>query len=124
MGKKKQAKKAERAGAGEAPKGAMPKRVAGVKLPKDVRRVGDTLLATATSPAGLEMIATGLKIAATVATVAAAGRMAAQTAAAPEGGKPAMPSADRKPEDIGAALGIMAQEMMGRMFGKASGKLD
>lgn len=111
MGRKKQAKKADRA----AEAGVLPKRVAGMKVPKEVRRAGDRMLAAVASPAGREAIAHGLKIAVTLATVAAAGRKAAEPGATADPSPAPLPA--HKPEEIGAALGIMAQEMLGRVFG-------
>src|SRR5947209_5210132 len=48
----------------------IPKQIAGVKLPKDLRRKGEALIAKATSPQGQAALAKGLTMAATLATAA------------------------------------------------------
>ena len=40
--------------------GKLPKRIAGVKIPKDLRKSGDALIATAASPIGREVMMAGL----------------------------------------------------------------
>lgn len=51
-------------------KGKLPKQVLGVKVPKELRRAGDQLIQTASSPQGREMIAGALTMAAAAATAA------------------------------------------------------
>ena len=93
----------------------IPKHIGGVKIPKDVRRQGealiDTVVAGANSPAGREMIAGALAMAATAATAAMAkGRADRAAAAAPP--PPAAPvppataydGAEQPPRDARPAL--------------------
>lgn len=73
-------KKSDHKSPGKAPK--LPKRIAGIKLPKELRKSGNMLLATANSPIGREMLASGL--------MAAIGSAVAQrTTATPPGTGPA-----------------------------------
>lgn len=40
-------------------KGKLPKEIAGIKIPKEVRKTGEALIATANSPAGRELLKSG-----------------------------------------------------------------
>jgi hypothetical protein len=60
--KDKKAEKGDKVG-----KGKIPKTVAGVKVPKQIRKAGNEILDKANSPAGRELIATGIAALATAA---------------------------------------------------------
>ena len=132
MGKKKDAKKA----------GKLPKRIAGMKLPKEARRIGETLIAQANSPEVHRMLAAGLSMAATVASNAAerqrrsAGAadaaMAPVTPASPAQPVPPVPPAPpandaaptrpgeagiRDPQAMAEAIGSIAETALNRLFG-------
>lgn len=103
----------------------LPKQVGGVKVPKKLRKAGAKLVAQATSPLGIELIAAGLSLAsAAVAAVVErerAGRRAvaatgedANPGAQPASGGPKPGSiqplrASNDPHEIGVALGKMAE---------------
>ena len=110
-------------------KGAkIPKHIAGIKLPKDVRRKGEALIAQATSPAGQAVIAKGLTMAAGLATAAAARSQQARAARpltpdeSGEGGpSPAPAPAPATPVDpakIVEAVTTVANVVLGRLFSK------
>lgn len=103
----------------KAPK--LPKRIAGVKLPKDVRRKGGALLAKANSPAGREMIAAGLSIAAVAAASRTRrGAKAAETVA--EGAGSAAKAGAHDARVLADAVGSIAASALERLFaGKAKG---
>ncbi|MBY0306159.1 MAG: hypothetical protein K2W86_13560 [Sphingomonas sp.] len=58
--------------------GKIPKTIAGVKIPKDLRKSGEALIATANSPVGRELIMTGV-----AAMIGAAATRMRSTMAAP-----------------------------------------
>lgn len=104
----------------------LPKRIGGVKVPKKLRKAGARLIAHATSPLGIELIAAGLGMAAAAASAAVererSGRRAAAAAASevaiageeparggPKAGSIKPPRASNDPHDIGVALGKMAE---------------
>lgn len=120
MGKKK-----DKAGTGKANgAGKIPKHIAGFKLPKDVRKTGEALIAKASSPAGQAAIAKGLTLAAGLATVAAARTAQARApdpAESAEGATPS-PAPAPTPPPIDAAkvveaVGTVANVVLGRLFG-------
>jgi hypothetical protein len=109
-------------------KGKLPKRIGGVKLPKEVRKTGGRIAKVVNSPAGRELIAAGLTIAAAAVTAAVekervkrrieagpkadgvgAGK-AASASAAP------LPAASNDPHEFGAALGKMAEAALAGLF--------
>lgn len=114
MGKKKD-KAAKAAKAEKAPKAA-----AGLTLPEELRQQGAALLAKANTPAGREMIAAGLTMAAAAATAAAAKHRAkADTAASPDaaaGAQPGEPGIANM-QQIAETIGNAAEMMLGRFFG-------
>lgn len=101
-------------------KGTLPKRIAGVKIPKELRRKGDALIEKANSPAGREAIAAGLTMAAAAASAAVAKRAAAKPAPAEEQPAPgAAPSGTTKapdPQAIAAAVSQAAEAVLGKFF--------
>lgn len=99
----------------------IPKRIAGVKVPKDLRRAGNALIEKAQTPQGREMLTAGLAIAATAATAAMAKRTqpatpppAPETPNAPPQGTQTAPD----PQAIAEALTGAAGQVLGRLFGK------
>lgn len=110
MGRKKDAKKAAKAAGGDM---KLPKAIGGVKVPKELRQSGEALLAKANSPAGRQMIASGLTIAAGAAAAAIARRQSPPPAA-PTTASPA-PTID--PQQIADAVGAAADAVLARLFG-------
>lgn len=101
MGKKKDGK----------PEKVIPKRVAGMKLPKELRRTGDRLIAQATTPAGRAALARGLSTAAAMAGTAARAQQPA-----PRPGHAANDGAAPDPAKLAQTVGIVANEVLGRLF--------
>lgn len=66
--------------------GKIPKTIAGVKIPKDLRKSGEALIATANSPVGRELIMTG--VAAMIGAAATRMRSTMATPAAPHSPQP------------------------------------
>lgn len=92
--------------------GKLPKRVLGVKIPKELRRTGEALIATAASPQGREMLATGLMAAASAALAKTeAGRTAAK------------PSVDED-KDVGAKAAVELSQIAAIATAAASAALD
>ncbi len=77
-------------------KGKLPKEIAGIKIPKELRKTGEALIATANSPAGRSMLISGAT--AVMATMAARMRSAGQPGSTPHAAAPAPPAAPRAPE--------------------------
>jgi hypothetical protein len=111
MGKKKD--KAAKGG----PK--IPKEIGGVKLPKELRRKGEALIAKAATPEGRAAIAKGLTVAATLATLAVErGKKTApkpQPAANPANDAAPPPPLD--PDKVAEAVSTVADAVLGRLFG-------
>lgn len=103
----------------------IPKTIGGVKLPKELRRAGeailDTAIATANSPQGKAMIATGLSMAA-AAAVKAAERQSARPAEKPSPANDAKREDQRRPGAGGTdsdPIGQAVEQVLGRLFGRA-----
>ena len=105
--------------------GRIPKRVAGVKVPKEVRRRGEALIEAAGSPHGREVIARGLTVAATLANLAVQrGRPAAASGAEPEpavgevaeAGAAPSPAPPLDPQKLAEAVTTVADAVLGRLF--------
>lgn len=98
----------------------IPKEVAGIKVPKGLRRAGKRLAEKANSPEGQKVIATGLGLIATAATIAAERRRekdrAAQAAANDPGEKP-KPGHGGTQDHIGDAV----DAILTRVFAKRQG---
>ena len=99
----------------------IPKHIGGLKLPKELRRKGEELVAKASSPAGQAALAKGLTMAAGLATLAVERRAAAKSAApnpaeSAEGAPPA-PSPPLEPAKIVEAVHTVADAVLGRLFG-------
>ena len=103
----------------------IPKRVGGFKLPKEVRRKGDALLARAASPEGQAALAKGLTVAASLATAAAERSKRAHAAVSPGPGESAegaagagpSPTPPVDPAKVVEAVQTVANEVLGRLFG-------
>lgn len=104
----------------------IPKQIAGFKLPKDVRKTGEALIAQAKSPAGQAMFAKGLTMAAGFATMAAARSAQAASASAPKPAESAegvvppspAPAAPLDPAKIVETVNTVAEAVLGRLFPK------
>jgi len=105
------------------PKTKIPKTIAGVKVPKELRKAGNKLIDKAHSPEGRQAIATGLTMAA--AAMAAATERRARKTAASEAPAPDAPEAPRPPEPPKPPTppsppeGIANPMMLGTMIGDA-----
>ena len=99
-------------------KAKIPKRIGGVKLPKELRKTGEAILDKANSPQGREMLAAGLTMAAAAATAAVARSRAnaTQTAAEPSSEKSSA-AQDPHPQQMADAIGTMTDMLLGRLFG-------
>lgn len=115
MGKKKD--KAAKADGATKP-GRIPKRIGGVKLPKELRHQGEALMAKAASPEGRAALARGLTLAATFANFAVErGKAKAPSpgADAPEPAAATPPPID--PAKMVEAVTTVADAVLGRLFG-------
>lgn len=77
-------------------KGKLPKEIAGIKIPKELRKTGEALIATANSPAGRSLLISGAT--AVMATMASRMRSAGQPGTTPHTAPPASPAAPHGPE--------------------------
>lgn len=110
-------------------KGKVPKRIGGVKIPKELRRKGDALIDRVSSPAGREMLAAGLSMAVAAASAAVVkaraereARSAPPTPPVPPGPPvpPRAPQGTHKapdPQVIADAVGQAAELVLARLFG-------
>jgi hypothetical protein len=116
----------------------IPKRIAGVKLPKELRRMGNAAIEKAQTPQGREMIAAGLSIAAAAASAAVVKARASGSSSEmppappvppsgpvppvpPEPPVPPVPPQGARAGDPQAAveaMGQMAEMVLGRLFAK------
>ena len=100
----------------------IPKKIGGLKVPKDLRKSGGKLLRAASSPVGRELIALGLGLAASAAAAAVEkdrlkrrdGSAAADPAKGTAPPKAANTASD--PHEIGVALGKMAETALAGLF--------
>ncbi|MGH6614982.1 hypothetical protein [Sphingomonas sp.] len=107
------AKKDKSAKAGKATK--LPKQIAGIKVPKELRKSGAALLEKANSPVGREMIAAGI---AAVVTAAARSRAGGKVAAkATDATAKAAQAGAQDARDLVDAIGTVMQ----RLFEKKAG---
>jgi len=112
-------------------KAKIPKRVGGIKVPKELRKAGSKLVKVAASPVGRELIAAGLGMVAAAASAAVEkDRARRRTAsAAPTPTAPATPETPHKPappcpansidvdmHEVGAQLGKMAEQALAGLF--------
>jgi hypothetical protein len=96
-------------------KAKLPKQVLGVKIPKELRKAGGALLEHANSPAGREVIAAGLTVAAAAATAALTRHRTPPTdAGAGDGSGTTRPS---EPQAFADAIGQVAETALSRLFG-------
>lgn len=118
------AKKDKTAKAGAAAKATkLPKRIAGIKLPKELRKSGAALLEKANSPIGREVIAAGITAVVAAAARSQAGRKVASKAAETTA-KTAAKTADvgaQEAKQIADAIGAAAGAVMQRLFEKKAG---
>lgn len=116
-------------GAGK--KGRIPKTIAGVKVPKELRKAGEKLLDEVQRPETQAKIAGALTMAAGAVAAAAAKKRAAEAAVRPptpphppeaprdptRPGEPGTRSAP-DPQAVADAIGQAAEQVLGRFFGK------
>ncbi len=105
----------------------LPKRIGGVKIPKELRQAGGAILDKANSPAGREMIAAGLTMAAAAATAAVRKQRGAARPSTPPAAPetPDVPLAPTRPGEPGIgdpqaladAIGNAADAVLTRLFG-------
>ncbi|ONF95962.1 hypothetical protein [Sphingomonas jeddahensis] len=98
----------------------IPKEIGGVKVPKEARRAGEALIEKASSPAGRQMLASGLAMAATAAAAVAARQArdhgpASNANAAGESG-----TASVDPSRVADALGDAASAFMTSLFARSA----
>ena len=97
----------------------IPKRIAGVKLPKELRRQGEALIERVTSAEGQASLARGLTMAAGLAQLAAARtRTAAPRPEAAANDAAAAPVPPLDPAKVADAVGTVAEVVLGRLFKK------
>ena len=96
----------------------IPKTIAGVKLPKDLRRTGNAILAKAATAEGQAMIAGGLSIA---AAAIAASSQRARPAASPATGASepsAAPTGIPDPQALADAVGSAVEGVIARFLSR------
>lgn len=96
----------------------LPKKIAGVKISKKVRKSGNKLIEVANTPAGRELLAAGL-----IAAGAALAKAQKARRSDAGGAKPATDPAERGAQmagQIGAAVGAAANAALDRLFGSNS----
>jgi len=94
----------------------IPKKVGGVKVPKEARRAGEALLEKASSPEGRQAIASGLAMAASAAAAVAARQARGPASAAePVAGKPGDPGIHDL-HRAGEAINKAVETMVERFF--------
>ena len=115
MGKKKDAKaEAQAAGGTKSAAPKLPKRIAGVKLSKEVRRSGDALIARANSPEGRQAITSGLAMAGAALMAARAG---AKSRSGPTPVKPGDSGTTAPPAPpVGDAIGAAVDRVLARLL--------
>lgn len=96
--------------------GKIPKQVGGIKIPKELRKTGDALIATARSAAGRELLMAGA--AAMVSSIAARTRATSDQPITPHV-PPAQPSADDRrpsvdPAEAGAEIARRFIDIIGQ----------
>jgi len=104
----------------------LPKRLAGVKIPKAIRRSGGALLQQANTPLGRELIAAGLVAAGAALAKKDEVRRAAKAAAnqAEDTAEDAAELGARMASQIGGVVGAAANAALDRLFGKPSAAED
>ncbi|MFS0772152.1 hypothetical protein [Sphingomonas sp. 1P08PE] len=125
---------------GKGKTGKLPKRIGGIKLPKELRRTANSLIEQADSPAGRQVLAAGLTMAAAAASAALTRKPEVRPAAS--GGQPVPPvppeapvppfppeaplppqgtTRSPDPHEIGVALGKAAEQVLGAFLRKKPG---
>ncbi|MGY4398609.1 hypothetical protein ACVWZA_003817 [Sphingomonas sp. UYAg733] len=118
MAKKDKAAKAAKAG-GAAKAAKLPKRIAGIKVPRELRKSGAALLEKANSPIGREVIAAGITAIVAAAARSQAGRKV--TAKATETASNAAQTGVDDVRQIADAISVAASAVMQRLFEKKAG---
>lgn len=104
----------------------IPKRIGGVKVPKELRKAGNSLIERAQGPEGREMLVGALAVAATTATAAFAKAAVQRSAAAHASPEAQSPGNDTSlhgqrsgadPQVLNEALNTVAEQVLGRLFG-------
>jgi hypothetical protein len=97
----------------------LPKRIAGVKIPKKMRKQGGEFLARVNTPLGRELLAAGLVAAGAAMSKRDTVRKAAATAAdeVEEVAEDAAAKGARVASQIGSVIGAAANAAMDRLFG-------
>lgn len=95
-------------------RGRIPKRVAGIKVPKELRRKGKMLLDKADTPRNREMLATGLGMVAAAAAAAAAKRAAAGTGQPGEPGEPGVAPGRDLGDAVAGVAGALQRWLVAR----------
>lgn len=101
----------------KAKKTKLPKRVAGVKIPKELRHGAEALLAQAQSPEGRAVIAKSVSVVAGAAAAMAQAAAVKRDAATADGAAAPEP-APAQPDPLAAAIGVAADAVLGRLFAK------
>jgi hypothetical protein len=102
-------------------KGKLPKRLAGVKIPKELRKGGERLLASAQTPEGRAAIARGAAVVASAAAAMAhaANRPAANRSVVTEPARAPSETPDAgaaNTDALGDAIGAGVEAVLGRLF--------
>jgi hypothetical protein len=98
----------------------LPKRIAGVKIPKAVRKSGGALLGQVNTPLGRELIAAGLVAAGAALAKKDEVRRGARLVA--EEAEDAAELGARMASQIGDVVGAAANAALDRLFGKTKGE--
>lgn len=94
----------------------IPKEIGGIKVPKEARRAGEALIEKASSPAGRQMLASGLAMAATAAAAVAARQARDHGMTAKPAPEPDSAAAATDPNRVADALSNAANAFMSSLF--------
>lgn len=100
----------------------LPKQVAGVKIPKELRKGGERLIAQAQNSEGRAVIAKGVSLvagaAAAMAQAAAVKKQATTPTPLIKPGEPGPDHPGAHPDALGDAIGAGVEAVLGRLFAK------